>query len=101
VSASLVGEDGHEYPIPVGSTVYGRGDQADVRLPDIAINRRHVRIDYDGVRVVITDLVSAGGTYVNHRHVTTAELHAGDVVRLGRSTFTVHLGRPRRSPGGH
>ena len=43
-------------PAPMGSTVIGRGDQANLRLPDVGISRRHARLDFDGGQVVLTDL---------------------------------------------
>ena len=37
----LVANDGRSYPLSIGSTVIGRGDQANLRLPDVGISRRH------------------------------------------------------------
>ena len=42
-NARLVSNDGRTYPLSVGSTVIGRGDQANLRLPDVGISRRHAR----------------------------------------------------------
>jgi len=61
-NARLVSNDGRTYPLSVGSTVIGRGDQANLRLPDVGISRRHARIDFDGGQVVLTDLGSTNGT---------------------------------------
>src|SRR5688500_7965738 len=44
----LVSGDGRSYPLQMGSTVIGRGDQANLRLPDVGISRRHARLDFDG-----------------------------------------------------
>ena len=41
----LVSADGRTYPVAIGSTVIGRGDQANLRLPDVGISRRHARLD--------------------------------------------------------
>src|SRR6185369_8881049 len=61
----LVSGDGRSYPLSIGSTVIGRGDQANLRLPDVGISRRHARLDFDGAQVVLTDLGSTNGTMVN------------------------------------
>ena len=58
----LVSNDGRTYPLSIGSTVIGRGDQANLRLPDVGISRRHARLDFDGGQVVLTDLGSTNGT---------------------------------------
>src|SRR5262249_26054715 len=55
-NARLISNDGRTYPLSIGSTVIGRGDQANLRLPDVGISRRHARIDFDGGQVVLTDL---------------------------------------------
>jgi pSer/pThr/pTyr-binding forkhead associated (FHA) protein len=91
----LVDEDGNAHPLPVGSTVLGRSEDADLRLTDIFVARRHARIDVDGDggRVVITDLDSPGGTWINDRHVRSAELNVGDVVRIGRTAVTLRAER--------
>jgi hypothetical protein len=52
----LVANDGRSYPLSIGSTVIGRGDQANLRLPDVGISRRHARLDYDGAQVGTTTL---------------------------------------------
>jgi pSer/pThr/pTyr-binding forkhead associated (FHA) protein len=88
---SFVDLDGTVYPLPAGSSIVGRTDHADVTLPDIAVARRHARVDVSGERVVIMDLGSPGGTWVNGGHVSSAtELRPGDTVRLGTTTLTLH-----------
>jgi hypothetical protein len=79
----LVTEDGRNYPLGIGATVIGRGDQATVRLADAGASRQHARLDYDGRQVVLTDLGSANGSTVNGRRVTAAGLNPGDVIQIG------------------
>ena len=71
-------------------THIGRGLIADVRLEDPHVSRRHAIIAIrgdgpDSVRVL--DDRSSGGTYVNGRAVTVANLQDGDIVRVGRVAF--------------
>ncbi len=87
----LVGGDGRTYPLQMGSTVIGRGDQANLRLPDVGISRRHARLDFDGSQVVLTDLGSTNGTMVNGQRVSAVALNGGDVVQLGTTTLTFRL----------
>ncbi|MDT4989159.1 MAG: hypothetical protein QOI74_3253 [Micromonosporaceae bacterium] len=87
-SARLVSGDGRSYPLSIGSTVIGRGDQANMRLPDVGISRRHARLDFDGAQVVLTDLGSTNGTMVNGQRVSAVALNPGDMIQLGTTTLT-------------
>jgi hypothetical protein len=80
--ARLLTEDGRNYPLGIGSTVIGRGEQATFRLADVGASRQHAKIDYDGQQVTLTDLGSANGTTVNGRKVNTAALKPGDVIQI-------------------
>lgn len=87
-STRLVSSDGRQFALAIGSTVLGRGEAAQVRLADVGISRQHARIDYDGSRVVLTDLGSTNGTTVNGNRISAAALQHGDVVQLGTTTLT-------------
>ena len=87
----LVSGDGRTFPLAIGSTVIGRGDQANLRLPDVGISRRHARLDFDGNQVVLTDLGSTNGTMVNGQRVSTVGLSPGDMVQLGTTTLTFRV----------
>ncbi|GAA1786000.1 DUF3662 and FHA domain-containing protein [Luedemannella flava] len=90
-NARLVSSDGRTYPLSIGSTVIGRGDQANLRLPDVGISRRHARIDFDGAQVVLTDLGSTNGTSVNGQRVSAVALNPGDMIQLGTTTLTFRV----------
>ncbi|MEV6691247.1 DUF3662 and FHA domain-containing protein [Micromonospora sp. NPDC051196] len=87
----LVSGDGRTYPLQMGSTVIGRGDQANLRLPDVGISRRHARLDFDGGQVVLTDLGSTNGTMVNGQRVSAVALNPGDMIQLGTTTLTFRV----------
>jgi hypothetical protein len=87
----LVAGDGRGYPLSIGSTVIGRGDQANLRLPDVGISRRHARLDFDGAQVVLTDLGSTNGTMVNGQRVSAVALNPGDMIQLGTTTLTFRV----------
>ncbi len=73
------------------TTVIGRGDDADLRIDDPGISRRHAQIVLgDPSRIV--DLSSTNGTWLDGRAVTDAELFDGSRVSLGGTTLTFRLG---------
>jgi hypothetical protein len=85
----LVSGDGRQYAITMGSTTIGRGEQAQIRLPDVGISRVHVRIDFDGGQVLVTDLGSTNGTLVNGQRISTVSLQPGDMIQLGTTSLTL------------
>jgi hypothetical protein len=89
--ARLITSDGRQFTIVIGSTVIGRGEGAQVRLADVGISRQHARVDFDGSRVVLTDLSSTNGTTVNGNRINAAALQHGDVVQLGTTSLTFRL----------
>ncbi len=79
---------GMEYEIGAGA-VLGRGDQAEIRLEDPFASGRHAQLIQHGGIVVLEDLGSTNGTYLNEELVTGPQpLHRGDRVRIGDSEFT-------------
>jgi hypothetical protein len=79
---------GMEYEVG-GGAVLGRGDQAEIRLDDPFASSRHARLTRQGGVVVLEDLGSTNGTYLNEELLAgPAPLHPGDRVRIGDSEFT-------------
>jgi|GEM_PF-1031572 len=84
-SIIIIRSDGAQKEIPLTKQRYVIGRQADagIRLPDGGISRQHAEIVIDDDRMVIKDLGSSNGTFVNRKRVSTAELTAGDLVSVG------------------
>jgi hypothetical protein len=80
-------EPGTAYEIPDGATL-GRGE-VEIRLEDPYASARHARIWRQGDILVIEDLGSTNGTYVNEEPLTgPMPLHPGDRIRIGDSEFS-------------
>ena len=65
----------------------GRGTEADIRLPDTGVSRKHVDVVLDGGTATVEDLGSTNGTLVNGRRVSRQALVDGDVIRIGHSVL--------------
>jgi hypothetical protein len=83
-----VGHDsGIAYDLSDGATL-GRGD-VEIKLEDPFASSRHARISRQGHAVVLEDLGSTNGTYLNDQPLTGPQpLHEGDRIRIGDSEFT-------------
>jgi hypothetical protein len=75
-----------------GNIVLGRGDQAEIRLEDPFASSSHARIYEQGGALVIEDMGSTNGTYLNEELLETPRpLHPEDRVRIGDSEFAFEV----------
>jgi hypothetical protein len=79
---------GSAYDLSQGALL-GRGDMADIRLEDTFASARHARLVPQGEVMVLEDLGSTNGTYLNGEPLRGPQpLHVGDTIRIGDSEFT-------------
>ncbi len=79
---------GAAYSLAEGA-VLGRSDQADIRLEDTFASSQHARLELHGDVMVLEDLGSTNGTYLNEEPLRGPQpLHPGDRIRIGDSQFT-------------
>jgi hypothetical protein len=80
--------DGVAYDLSDGA-VLGRGDEVDIQLEDSFASTSHARLVPQGDVVVLEDLGSTNGTYLNGEPLRGPQpLHVGDRIRIGDSEFT-------------
>jgi len=79
---------GDEYDLRDGATV-GRGEKADIRIEDPFASSRHARVSRQGDVLVLEDLNSTNGTWLNGSPLEGPQpLHPGDKIRIGDNEFT-------------
>jgi hypothetical protein len=83
----LVDGPGTRHELTTGRNVIGRGTDADIRLPDTGVSRKHVDVVLDNGTAIAEDLGSTNGTLVNGRRITRQPLADGDVIRIGHSVL--------------
>jgi pSer/pThr/pTyr-binding forkhead associated (FHA) protein len=71
-----------------GSAQIGRGDGCAIRLSDTYVSQVHARLYAENGAWFVEDLGSTNGTFLNDRRVAQpVEVHAGDVVKLGKTVL--------------
>jgi len=79
---------GAAYDLSDGALL-GRGEQADIQLEDGFASSSHARLVAQGDVIVLEDLGSTNGTYLNGEPLSGPQpLHVGDKIRIGDSEFT-------------
>lgn len=91
VTLQLDDGSGRTYQLREGANVIGRGQDAQFRLPDTGVSRRHLEIRWDGQVALLSDLNSTNGTTVNNAPVQEWQLADGDVIRVGHSEIIVRV----------
>ena len=83
--------EGHEPGVAydlIDRRTLGRGD-VEIKLDDPFASSRHAKITRQGRTLVIEDLGSTNGTYLNGEALTGPQpLHDGDRIRIGDSEFS-------------
>jgi hypothetical protein len=79
------------FPITMVRTVIGRGHQADIRICDGRLSRKHATICFTGTEFRIKDENSGNGTLLNGSRVVEYCVRSGDEVIAGSSTFRFRM----------
>jgi len=106
--ASVILEvNGMKHPLDPPGIVIGRGIDADLRINDPGVSRRHAEIRiYPGdtgttgrPQVSVHDLGSTNGMLVNGHKVGQASIDDGTTVKIGNTTMTIRFVTSASDPG--
>lgn len=76
-------------------TLLGRHVDCDLQVPVGDVSREHCQVIKEADKLLIRDLDSANGTFVNGKQITEIALKAGDQLSVGQITFVVQVdGQP-------
>jgi two-component system cell cycle response regulator len=78
---------GKKYNLNASSMVIGRSSKCDIQIDQESISRNHSKIVNTGKSILVRDLGSTNGTYVNDEPVDEYVLRDGDLVKIGRTIF--------------
>ena len=74
-----------------GTVTLGRGQDADIRLDDELVSRKHCTLTFDGINVTVEDLGSTNGTFVDGQPVTRTVLDSDNRLQLGKMVMKVEF----------
>jgi hypothetical protein len=95
VTSSAEGQGGMQRPYEINTpvTLLGRGTDCDLRLVDPGVSRHHAEIRIEGPEIVLVDLGSTNGTFVNGQPIRRVTLADGARISLGRTTLVFRRDR--------
>ena len=84
--------DRKHFQLPAAITILGRRIDCDLRIPLKEVSRRHCEIELAESQLMIRDLDSSNGTYVNSQKIEQETiLNAGDAIQIGPISFIVQI----------
>jgi predicted RNase H-like nuclease (RuvC/YqgF family) len=83
----LTGDAPKQLALTKKTVTIGRGHHCDIQILTHFVSREHARITTDRGTVIIEDLASTNGVFVNSIRVDRHELHHGDLLTIGETQF--------------
>lgn len=80
-------ELGKKYNLEARSMIVGRSSKCDIQVDQESVSRNHCKIVNTGKTVLVRDLGSTNGTYVNDEPVDEHVMRDGDLIKIGRTIF--------------
>jgi len=82
-------------PVLKGPITIGRAPDNSIAIDNVSISSHHARVELQQGRLILSDLGSLNGTFVNAQRVTSATLKDGDVISIGKhSIYVDEMDRP-------
>src|SRR5690349_15473372 len=78
------GMAGRSHELKVDKTTIGRLEDNTFQIPEPSVSSHHCEVLLNGNEVVIKDLNSTNGTFINGDKISESPLKPGQVLRLGQ-----------------
>ena len=92
---ALLEVNGTRHPLQPPGLVVGRGTDADIRINDPGVSRRHVEFVVEsggtGLLIKVVDLGSTNGMLVDGHRITSTGVRDGSQVKIGNTTMTIRV----------
>lgn len=88
------GMTGRSYELTADKTTVGRIEDNTFPITDPSVSSHHCEVLLKGSEVVVRDLNSTNGSYINGERITEATLKPGQVLRLGQVELRLETDAP-------
>ena len=92
------GMTGRIFDLDVERTTVGRVEDNTFQIADGSVSSHHAEILLQGSDIVIRDLNSTNGTFINGEKITETVLKPGQTLRLGQVELKIDDGKPVTAP---
>jgi pSer/pThr/pTyr-binding forkhead associated (FHA) protein len=93
------GMTGRAHELTVDRTTVGRVEDNTFHIPDASVSSHHCEVHLRGSDILIRDLNSTNGTFINNDKIAEAVLKPGQTLRLGQVELKLETGT-EAAPGG-
>ena len=94
------GMTGRVFEINTDRTTVGRVDSNAFQIEDASVSSRHAEILLKGADLLIRDLNSTNGTFINGQKISESVLKPGQTLRFGEVELKIDNGQPVNAPAG-
>ena len=92
------GLTGQVFELTAERTTVGRVEDNNFQITDPSVSSRHAEILLRGAEVVIRDLNSTNGSFINGEKISETVLQPGQILRLGQVELKIDDGKPVSAP---
>ena len=92
------GMTGRAFDLNVERTTVGRVEDNTLQIPDPSVSSHHAEILLRGTDILVRDLNSTNGTFLNGEKISEVVLQPGQVLRFGQVELKIDDGKPVGSP---
>ena len=92
------GMTGRSFDLNVERTTVGRVEDNTFQIADASVSSHHAEVLLRGTEVVIRDLNSTNGTFINNEKISEATLKSGQTLRFGQVEIKLDDGNPANAP---
>jgi len=78
-----------EFPVGTHAITIGRAPDNDIHIDNLAVSNYHARVYAENNRLMVEDLDSLNGTFLNNRRVKKEWLRTGDAILIGKHLLIV------------
>jgi pSer/pThr/pTyr-binding forkhead associated (FHA) protein len=93
------GMTGRAHELTVDRTTVGRVEDNTFHIPDASVSSHHCEVHLRGSDILIRDLNSTNGTFINNEKIAEAVLKPGQTLRLGQVELKLESGTEAVTPG--